>query len=287
MQRRVLSAPLVQRYLSRLGLPRAPPPSMAGLATLLHAHLAKIPYCNLDIHTGAGVSSLESVDAAAERLLRGRGGYCFHSAPPFAALLNACGFEASIYSGQVVSHPGSPPEPANPNHAVVIVSSLRDAPTRQVLADVGIGDGPRNPVPLRTGIFHEPPFAYGIERVSDSVWRFFHDSRGGFSHFEVDCGEPAPLDVFVEPHRRLSTLEESVFVQTFTVQRVDDGLIEKIVNRSFRRLSRAGTSERLIESEEHLGTLLRGTFQLTVSDEECAAIWQRLLRRESSKLTCN
>ena len=281
----MLSAPLVQRYLKRLGLAHAPWPSMAGLATLLRAHVARIPYGNLDIHTSQPVSSLEPVDALAERLLSGRGGYCFHLAPPFCALLNSIGFDTSIYPGQVVNHPGSPPEPANPNHAVVIVSNLADAPTQKVLADVGIGDGPRNPMPLRAGVFHEPPFAYSFERLGggDTSWRFLHDPRGGFSHFDVECGDPVSVEAFVEPHRRLSTLPESIFVKTFTVQRVDDGLIEKVVNRSFQRLTKNGTTKVQIDSEQQLGNLLRDTFELRVSDAECSAIWCAILSRESEE----
>ena len=279
----MLSAPLVQRYLKGLGLLHAPRPTMSGLATLLRAHLARIPYGNLDIHTGKPVSPLEPADALAERLLCGRGGYCFHLAPPFCALLNSLGFDARIYPGQVVSHPGSPPEPASPNHAVVIVSSLADAPTQHILADVGIGDGPRNPVPLRPGVVkHEAPFVFGIERLDGgaSSWRFLHDARGGFAHFDVSVEAPVSFEAFIEPHRQLSTLPESIFVQTFTVQRVDDGLIEKLVNRSFLRVTSAGTTKVVIETERQFGSLLGETFELNVSDADRGAIWRSVLDRE-------
>lgn len=276
-----LCAPLVRRYLTRLGLPHAPPPNMAGLSSLLKAHVARIPYGNLDTHTGKPVSQLAPFDAAAERLLEGRGGYCFHLAFPFAALLNALGFDAGIYRGQVINHPGSPPEPAEPNHAVVLVSNVPDAPTPKVMADVGIGDGFRHAVPLRSGVVHEPPFAYELEHLGGTRWRFLHDAtRGGFKHFDVDAGERATVEAFVEPHRLLSTLPESIFVQTLMVMRVDEGLIEKIVNRRFRRMTAAGTTETLIETEAKLGELLRDTFELSVSDAERSAIWRSLLSRE-------
>ena len=279
-----LSAALVQGYLQRLGLTHAPRPSMDSLSSLLQAHVARIPYGNLDIHSGSSISSLQQpMDAAASRLLSRRGGYCFHLAPPFCALLRTLGFDANIFRGQVVNHPGSSPEPARPNHAVVIVSNLEDAPTEMVLADVGIGDGPRSPVPLRPGLFDEAPFAYGIERLGESSWRFLHDERGGFSHFDVDCEAPAIIDDFVEPHRILSTVKESYFVQVFTVQRVDHGLIEKIVNRRYRRLTSAGTSEVPIDSEQHLGELLRGRFELSVPPADRSAIWRWLLAREDQE----
>ena len=58
-----------------------------------------------------------------------------------------------------------------------------------------------------------------------------------------------------------------------------EGLVEKIINRSFRRLTSAGTTETLIESEGHLGALLRDTFGLELSTAERAAIWRRLVER--------
>ena len=88
------------------------------------------------------------------------------------------------------------------------------------------------------------------------------------------------MSAFAEPHRLLSTLPESVFVQTFTVQRVDDGHIDKIVNRVFRRLSADSTTEEPIGSAQRLGSLLRETFELSVSDEDVQAIWDGMLRRE-------
>ena len=67
------------------------------------------------------------------------------------------------------------------------------------------------------------------------------------------------------------------------LQRIDEGLIEKIVNRSFRRLTREGTTEALIESEDHFGDLLCGTFGLTVPDEDRSAIWRSILSREERR----
>lgn len=274
-----LSSALVSAYLKRLGLPQHIPVSMTGLTSLIQAHVARIPYGNVDIHTGAAVSTLDP-STSAERLLSGRGGYCFHLAPPFCALLNSIGFEANIYPGQVVNHTSAPPEPAHPNHAVVVVRCLPDAPNEVILADVGIGDGPRSPVPLRPGVFREPPFAYGLEPVGES-WRFVHDARGGFAHFDVDVRTAVAAEDFTESHHKLSTLPESIFVQVFMVQRVDDGLIEKLVNRTFKRLTSAGTAETLVESEAQLSALLRDTFELDLSAAERKAIWNGLLHRES------
>lgn len=281
-----LNASQCHNYLKRLGLPTdmtSQPPTMAGLATLVRAHVARIPYENIDIHKDAPLSALEPVEAAVERLTHDRrGGYCFHLAPPFCALLNSMGFNAHIYRGQVINHPGLD-EPANPNHAVVMVSHLADAPTDLVLADVGIGDGPRNPVPMRPGAFHEPPFVYGIEPLAEERWRFVHDTRGGFVHFDVDASSPAAVSEFALPHQQLSTLPESHFVRNFTVQRVDDGIIEKIVNRSFRTLCRAGSTATLIESEEHLDGLLKRTFGLDLDAADRGAVWRSILARESAR----
>ena len=276
---------------------------MATLSSLMQAHVARIPWGNIDIHTGAPVSPLpQPPDVAAERVLDGRGGYCFHLVPPFCALLNSLGFHANIYRGQLYNHRDSDFGSNANAHAVVLVSGVADAPTQQVLADIAIGDGPRNPMPLREGVHHDAnTFAYRLEQVGDARerrerqrrqlrgggdggrWRFVHDARGGFQHFDFDTGPPVDMSAFAEPHRLLSTLPESVFVQTFTVQRVDDGHIDKIVNRVFRRLSADSTTEEPIGSAQRLGSLLRETFELSVSDADVQAIWDGMLRRERAE----
>src|SRR3546814_9800475 len=75
-------------YFERIGLGDAPTADLGGLEALQHAHLLSIPFENLDIPLGRGIS----VDPARvfEKLVTSRrGGYCFEHNLIFLAVLHA------------------------------------------------------------------------------------------------------------------------------------------------------------------------------------------------------
>lgn len=85
----------VDGYLAVLGVPRPQAPSAGALRALHRAHVERVPYENLDIHLGrpTGIDAAGCVD----RIVRGRGGYCFHLNGAFAALLTALGYEVALH----------------------------------------------------------------------------------------------------------------------------------------------------------------------------------------------
>ena len=84
----------LQAYLRRIGWQGAVAPDMATLQAIATAHVAAIPFENINPLLGLPVS-LEL--AALERKLvhEGRGGYCFEQNLLFEAVLRAVGFEVS------------------------------------------------------------------------------------------------------------------------------------------------------------------------------------------------
>src|SRR5215471_12543262 len=81
----------VPAYLDRLGVDALPEPNAAGLRMLHRAHVAAIPFENLDIIAGRGVDvALASVQA--KLVGRRRGGYCYEHNQLFGALLDRAGF---------------------------------------------------------------------------------------------------------------------------------------------------------------------------------------------------
>ena len=100
--------------------PRRPPPTRALLERLLEAHVSRVPYETLDIHTAALLlppASLPSKEAAAAAAppaldelscvrrvaVEGKGGYCFLLATPFAWLLRRLGFRVALAISAVTS----------------------------------------------------------------------------------------------------------------------------------------------------------------------------------------
>lgn len=77
-------------YLDRIGLSSAPPPTVGGLAQLVRAHRLAIPFENLDIPLGRGISI--DPDAVFDKLVRRRrGGYCFEQNALLDRAVNALG----------------------------------------------------------------------------------------------------------------------------------------------------------------------------------------------------
>ena len=92
----------VDRYLARLGLDAASVRSdLDGLTLLQHAHLASVPFENLDIVFATGVEHDRS--AALTKIVETRrGGWCFELNGAFGLLLDALGFDVSLLGAAVL-----------------------------------------------------------------------------------------------------------------------------------------------------------------------------------------
>jgi N-hydroxyarylamine O-acetyltransferase len=89
-----ISAPIdLEAYLARIGLGLPPEPDAAGLTAVQRAHRLAIPFENLDVRLGRGISL--DPDHVFEKLVRARrGGYCFEQNQLFLRALTAIGFDA-------------------------------------------------------------------------------------------------------------------------------------------------------------------------------------------------
>jgi len=88
-----ISAPIdLDAYLARIGLGLPPPADATGLATVQRAHRLAIPFENLDVRLGRGISL--DPDHVFEKLVhKRRGGYCFEQNQLFLRALTAIGFD--------------------------------------------------------------------------------------------------------------------------------------------------------------------------------------------------
>jgi N-hydroxyarylamine O-acetyltransferase len=268
----------VNRYLARLGVPHAGPPSVEGLRALHRAHVARVPYENLEIQLGrpTSVSGLES----ATRIIRGRGGYCYHLNGGFALLLSALGYAVRRHRAGVQAHGQPLPPGANGNHLALTVHGLssRDNPDGMWLVDVGLGDALYEPLPLRAGEYADGPFRFALapSTVEFLGWRFTHDRYGSFQamDFRADVATEAE---FAGRHEWLSTDPRSPFVQVATVQRRDAGGVDILRGRVYRRLP-GGTPRELGTAADWYG-VLGDVFGLTLADvppDEREALWRRV-----------
>src|SRR5271157_2342005 len=91
----------LDRYLERIQYGGATQPNFDTLAGLLRAHLAAIPFENLDVLLGRRIWL--DLDGVQDKLVRAhRGGYCFEHVTLFAAVLERLGFHPVRHTARVV-----------------------------------------------------------------------------------------------------------------------------------------------------------------------------------------
>jgi N-hydroxyarylamine O-acetyltransferase len=202
-------------YLARTGLTAAPAPDAAGLAHLHAAHLAAIPFENLDVVAGRPIRlDLESLEA---KLVAGRrGGYCFEHAALFHAVLDRLGFRSQLLMARV--RLGAPPRDGGLTHALLRV----ETPSGAMLADTGFGmDGPWHPIPLLPDLVNHTPGAAHRLRQEAGQWVLEGDVGGDdFEDLYAFTLEPHPIaDLEIASHW-VATHPDSPFTRTLTVQRI-------------------------------------------------------------------
>src|SRR5262249_26883142 len=120
-------------YLARIGYAGPRAPTAEGLHDVHAAHALAIPFENLDILLGRGVS-LDPARLAAKLVDARRGGYCFEHNSLIAAALRELGFIVEILGARVRMGPPRPNLPPR-THCLLRVT-IDGAPW---LADVGFG----------------------------------------------------------------------------------------------------------------------------------------------------
>jgi N-hydroxyarylamine O-acetyltransferase len=134
----------VGAYLDRLGLARAPAPSLMALRELHVAHLVRVPFENLDIHERCPIV-LDVAALFTKVVTRRRGGFCYELNGLLAALLGALGYRVTMVSARVATGDGElGPEF---DHLALIV----DVDAGRWLCDVGFGDSFLEPLALGDG----------------------------------------------------------------------------------------------------------------------------------------
>ena len=245
----------------------------ATLRRLQVAHVGRVPYETLDIVLGRppGIDPIDSV----RRIVGGRGGYCYHLNGAFSALLAWLGGDVTRHVAGVQRRGDDPPGP-NGNHLGL---TARTQDGRQWLVDVGLGDGPAEPLPLAIGVHVQQSRRYRLARSTHAQdgWRFEHDPTGSFEGFDMESSNAAIGD-FAQMHAYLST--ESGFARTVTAQRRVGGRIEILRGCVFTEVTQDKIRTQEITDPADWWTLVIDRFRLAYGDlprDERAALWRRVL----------
>lgn len=129
-------------YLDRIGWRGGTDAGYETLAELVRAHMASIPFENLDVLLGRPVR-LDIASLQAKLVDARRGGYCFEHVTLFAAMLERLGFAPVRHSARVTL--AAPATVAPRTHMFLTVPLAQD----RFVVDPGFGLlAPRIPLPL-------------------------------------------------------------------------------------------------------------------------------------------
>lgn len=249
---------LVDDYLRRVNLTSPGPPDLETLRRLHAAHVAAIPFENLDILLGRRISL--DLDHLRQKLLRQhRGGYCFEQNTLLLGVLREMGFtalpmEARVRGGTTALRPRT--------HMVLTVQ----LGTALWLADVGFGgEGLLEPVPFDGEL---PPSAGLAHRVvEEGTLRVLQMRRAtAWDDQYAFAVEPVhPID-FEVANWFTSTYPQSPFVHTLTVQRTTREARFILRYPAFTEIRDSGVQTRDISRAE-LMPLLRRVFLIDLPDD--------------------
>jgi N-hydroxyarylamine O-acetyltransferase len=245
----------------------------ATVRALQRAHVGRVPYETIDIVRGAppGIDPI----ACADRILAGRGGYCYHLNGAFATLLEWLEVDVTRHLAGVQNRTMAEPRGADGNHLGLTVRTSDGA---MWLVDVGLGDGPPEPLPLAVGVYEQDGYRYELMASAcvPGGWRFEHDERGAFVGFDMAPQSAVTAD-FAEMHGVLST--GSRFAEVPSAQRRIGGRVEVLRGCVYTETTARERRSRDVEDAEEWWALVTEHFGLAYGDvgaAERAALWRRV-----------
>lgn len=274
----MLDAGTRDRLLRRIGLTEVPAADAEGLRTVHRAFASSVPYEDLAVQLGES----EPLEARAlvERVLHGgRGGYCFEANTVLQTLLETLGFAVERREGIVgMRDAHARGEPTN--HMALVVDTPDAGP---FIAEAGLGEGPLEPLPLTVGSAISGAFEFAIERDNDGWWVTNH-AFGSFPGFRF-ADAPASLAAFQRHHARLSTSEDSGFVQTLVVQRPFDDRIVTLRARTLFVDGPVHAVRRVLDDAGVFAGVLRDRFGIepdVLGPGRLSRLWDKAVRQHEA-----
>jgi arylamine N-acetyltransferase len=257
-------------------------PDIDALHELHAAHAERVAYETIDIHLGRPTPSIAAEDSV-DRVLRGRGGYCYQLNGAFSQLLLALGFDVVWHRAGVQSRAmPAPLGSVQSNHLALTAHGLptEECPSGDWLVDVGLGDATHGPLPLEPGVYEQKPFRFEIRRSSTDPggWHFQHDPDGSFIGMDFAPFRAVVPD-FLARHRYLWSSPESGFVGVCTVQRRDALGVDVLTGLVLSRKGGPAADDRILDTPTDWFAALADIFHLPLTDvssSERSALWTRL-----------
>lgn len=263
-----LSPAQLAAYLARIGLSAPVAADLATLDALVRAHVQAIPFENIDVQLGRGLTT--DPDAAFAKLVEGRrGGWCYEHNGVLGAALAAIGFDVMRMSAGVMRQVRG--DECMGSHLCLLVQC--DGPK---LVDAGFGSWLGAPVPLEQGQWLHDPLPVSLGRTDDAMWRVSVSLGTAAMSYDF-VAQPADEDQLSALCHWQATDPASVFVQNLTVQRRLAGNYLMLRGKVLTVVGAHGEERRELGSAGELVGTLRELFLIDVP--EAADLWPAIEAR--------
>ena len=255
-------------YLRRIGYDGPCAVDHATLVGIVRAHIAAIPFENVDVLLQRRVSS--ALPAIYDKLVvRRRGGWCFEQNGLLGWALTALGFPVMRIGGGVMRVERG--DAAVGNHLALIV--MLDRPW---LVDVGFGGSLAEPIPFAEGRHDHAPFDIALKPIGEGWWRF-EEWIGGMPFSWDFRPEPADDSRLAAHLVALQTDPASVFVQNLVAQRRIGSVHLALRGRVLTESTPWAREKRLLMSGAEIVEVLADRFGIDVP--EVATMWPSIEAR--------
>jgi N-hydroxyarylamine O-acetyltransferase len=262
---------ILSAYFDRIGYSGPVTPEPATLEAVMRAHIAAIPFENLDVQLGNRVTP--ALPAIYAKLVdRRRGGWCYENNGLFGWALGEMGFDVRRISAGVMRAVRG--DVALGNHLALIVT----IDGREWLVDVGFGGTLAAPIPLAAATHVQPPFSVGLVEA-DGYWRFEERYADGDAFSFDFLSGPADEALFARQCDALQSDPESIFVQNLVVQQRQAERHFSLRGRVLLERGAEGESKHLIADAAEFVATLKDRFGLDLPG--AASLWSKVCARHA------
>lgn len=266
-------------YVSRIGLAGRPAPDAGGLLALQRAHRLAIPFENLDIPLGRGISL--APDAVFAKLVgRRRGGYCFEQNQLFLRALRALGFAARPLLARVWLMATDVPPLTHTLNLVTIGG-------RDWIADAGFGGSFSPPMPVEDGtvvtggdgtahrLVTDPALGWVLERAGDPAATDGRTAGHGDwqRQYSFTLAPVAPVDLELSNHWT-STRPATRFTTLRVVSRILPDGFASLVDDRLSLVTARGSENRTITGPDDYQSVLADLFGLAMTASDVDRLHQ-------------
>ena len=257
-------------YLDRIGYRGPVAPTLECLTGIHRCQALNVPYENLDVQLGVPVG--QDIEPIFDKIVnRRRGGWCYEMNGLLGWALREIGFDVMRVTGAV--HRRDRGDSTLGNHLVLLVRL-----EKTYVADLGLGDGIREPILLEAGVHRQGELVFRLEQLEDGYWRWHNHGFGNPATADFRDA-PADEDLLNAKVQFLQTSPESVFVQNLAFEIMRPESVVILIGRVLSEKTAGGESKTVLNSPAEIEAALAQHFG--IRNVQIAPLWPRICARHA------